>query len=84
MKHQFLVVALGYWGRGVSVHDAAERCQKAGCKRSAMVSVSVFVHPTKNPEPIMRDLLSIEYEHGSHRVDIGAGLTLGQALNLQS
>lgn len=77
---QFLVGALGYWGRGETVAEAAEACRKAGCKRSAHAFLDLFQNTNRPPMPMVENMLTVSSVEGSDRITIGT-FTLGALLN---
>ena len=78
-KRSFMVIALGYWGRGPNVKQAAEQCLKAGARRSAKVNVVLVLG---DDEPAT-DGWMISRNAGSEVIRIGFGLTLGALLGLK-
>lgn len=43
MKHAYIVMTLGFWGRGLTVTEAARNCKKAGGKYTDISTAWIVV-----------------------------------------
>jgi hypothetical protein len=39
MKYTIIVIVMGYWGRGKTLHEAAQNCKNKGAKRTDKANV---------------------------------------------
>lgn len=46
-KCAFIVVSLGYWGRGDTLHDAAQNCLRSGARRTDDCYVQLVIGDDK-------------------------------------
>ena len=75
MKNCFIVMVLGYWGRGKSIKEAAQNCTKSGGQRTDRTVVKLVLNDDKAQVDSQGYLVR---EPGSEVIDIGNGLKLGQ------
>jgi hypothetical protein len=81
MRKQYLVQTLGYWGRGLTIKEAAQSCFRAGAIRRNKCIVEVFTHPTEDPSPeINWGGLMVSYREGSTKESVMNQVTLGKLL----
>ena len=80
MKKCFLVLVLGYWGRGDTLKKAAFQCKANGAKNTeravAFLIVGDDTATVDSMGCIVRDV-------GSENITIGAGFKLGQLTKLE-
>lgn len=50
MKHVFVVMTLGYWGKGETVQKAAQNCIQAGSRKTEPALVRLIISPTDIPD----------------------------------
>lgn len=48
LERVFVVVVLGYWGKGITLADAAKQCRKAGAKGSDTVVSYLYIRESSN------------------------------------
>lgn len=72
LKNVFVVLVLGYWGKGNTLEEAARNCHKEGAKLSAKVVARMFcnVTPTQQKEIVVDSFGTINHPFGTecHRV----------------
>lgn len=83
MKQKFLVMTLGFWGRGNTLREAAQNCLRSGASRKQSAAVKLYLHPEEDPDPELLNALQIAYTAGSQVIDIGSPFKLGQLLTLK-
>lgn len=76
-KTAFIVQTMGYWGRGPTPSDAAQKCKEAGAKLKSWCIVDLFVGDDK--PSIVCSGMCFEHDHGAIRITIGQ-FTLGQLI----
>jgi hypothetical protein len=50
MKHIFVVVTLGYWGKGEDINEAALNCHEAGSPKTEPALARLIISPTDLPD----------------------------------
>ena len=50
MKHIFIVMTCGYWGKGETVNLAALQCHKAGSRKTELSLCRLIISPTDLPD----------------------------------
>jgi hypothetical protein len=50
MKHLFVVLTLGYWGKGQSLSQAAQNCHQAGSRKTEPALARLIMSPTDLPD----------------------------------
>jgi hypothetical protein len=72
--HAFVVMTLGYWGRGKTIAEAANNCAKEG-GRAGDVAVVKLVVGHDRPEVTTDGYLA--YAQNSELFHVGSGVKLG-------
>ena len=75
MKRCFIVMVLGYWGRGKTIKEAAQNCAKSGGRRTDRTVVKLILNDETAEVGSNGYLI---HDNGSEIIDIGNGLKLGQ------
>lgn len=55
MKTVYIVMVLGYWGKGPDIKTAAQNCKKQGAMRKDKVLVKSYSGPDLKPEEVTVD-----------------------------
>lgn len=50
MNHLFVVVTLGYWGKGATLSQAAQNCLEAGSRKNEPALARLIISPTPLPD----------------------------------
>jgi hypothetical protein len=50
MKHLFVVLTLGYWGKGETINQAALNCHEAGSPKTEPTLARLIISPTDLPD----------------------------------
>ncbi len=79
-KTAFIVMVLGYWGRGKTVKEAALKCKEQGAKRTDRTVVYFFIGDDK---PEVNDMGSTLRVAGSESFLIAKGLQLCRLTQLE-
>lgn len=79
IKSCFIVMVLGYWGRGKTVKEAAMKCRKSGGSNGNRAIVRCIIN---DDEPTVNGMGEICRAPGSQNIDCGNGYKLGQLLKL--
>ena len=80
MKNSFLVLVMGYWGRGNTLKKAAEACRKSGGQVKDRAIVRLVIG---DDNPIVTPTGYIERDSYTELVIIGNGFKLGHLLKLE-
>jgi hypothetical protein len=79
-KQSFLVLVMGYWGRGETLKAAAARCQRVGGRPNDRAIVRLVLGDDK---PAITDGGYMERDGDSEMVVIGSGFKLRDLLKLE-
>ena len=79
MKYAFIVVSLGYWGRGKTLYDAAKQCKEAGARSTDECYAQIIIGDDK---PAITGGGMLEREQGSEVINLGCRFKLGNILKL--
>ena len=55
MKTVYIVMVVGYWGKGPDIKTAAQNCKKQGAMRGDKVLVKSYAGPSLKPEEVTVD-----------------------------
>ena len=80
MKYAFIVVALGYWGRGKTLYEAAKACHEAGARKLDECYAQLIIGDDK---PSITSGGYLERDQGSEAVRLGCRFKLGNLLKPQ-
>lgn len=78
--HTFIVMVVGYWGRGNSLPEAARNCKANGCRVSERAAAWII---TGDDKASVNDRGYIERAPNSENIMIGNNFKLGQLLKSQ-
>lgn len=76
----YVVMVLGYWGRGETIAEAAQQCVKAGAKRNEKASLRLILG---DPKPTVSNDGYLSRAPGSEMHYLGMGFRLGNLLEIQ-
>jgi hypothetical protein len=75
----YVVVALGYWGRGKTILEAAKACNASGAIKTDEVNVKVVYAPAE--PPYVDGDGGLHYKSAYQLVDVLRGIKLGNLIN---
>jgi hypothetical protein len=79
-KKSFMVLVMGYWGRGETLKKAAEECKRVGGQGKDRAIARLVIGDAK---PALTDGAYMERDGNSEMIVIGSGFTLRDLLKLE-